>query len=416
MEICIHRGSKQIGGSCVEFRHEGSRILVDLGLPLDAEGENEKDLPSTAGLDGNDPSLLGVLISHPHLDHFGLLSHISPNIPVGMGKAARKILQAASQFLPDKFINPSAGWSFESEKPFKIGPFIITPFLTDHSAYDAYSLIIEAGGKKVFYSGDFRAHGRKADLFLRLLNKSVNNVNAMLLEGSSLGRIGVSEHFKTETQIEDELVYSFRKTEGLALVHCSSQNIDRVVSIFRACKRTGRKLVIDLYTAEILKATGNKNIPQSYWNELALFVPHHQRIFVKENEMFQTLKGHSRNRIFAEKLESAPDKFVVLFRPLHIADLKRHSVVLENASYIYSQWNGYWENGNYAKVADFLQEYGIEKKSIHTSGHASPANLKLLVESIKPEKVVPIHSFAPEKYSELFSNVEMHKDGEWWSA
>lgn len=43
---------------------------------------------------------VGILISHPHLDHFGLLAHISQKIPVGMGVAARRILEAAVPFLP----------------------------------------------------------------------------------------------------------------------------------------------------------------------------------------------------------------------------------------------------------------------------------------------------------------------------
>ena len=37
MQVCIHRGSKQIGGSCVEVESQGQRLLIDLGLPLDAE-------------------------------------------------------------------------------------------------------------------------------------------------------------------------------------------------------------------------------------------------------------------------------------------------------------------------------------------------------------------------------------------
>jgi len=85
MRICIHRGSKQIGGSCVEIEYQGQRLLIDLGLPLDAESNDSRYLPAIQALDGNDPSLLGILISHPHLDHFGLLAHISPNIPIGMG-------------------------------------------------------------------------------------------------------------------------------------------------------------------------------------------------------------------------------------------------------------------------------------------------------------------------------------------
>ncbi|MFO7461389.1 MAG: MBL fold metallo-hydrolase, partial [Desulfatiglandales bacterium] len=100
MGACIHRGSKQIGGSCVEVESGGQRLLIDFGLPLDAEENHGQYVPSIFGLDGSDPSLLGTLISHPHLDHFGLLAHISQKIPVGMCVAARRKLEAAVPFLP----------------------------------------------------------------------------------------------------------------------------------------------------------------------------------------------------------------------------------------------------------------------------------------------------------------------------
>jgi len=38
------------------------------------------------------------------------------------------------------------------------------------------------------------------------------------------------------------------------------------------------------------------------------------------------------------------------------------------------------------------------------------------VAALAPGKVVPIHSFMPERYPELFANVEAHPDGEWWEA
>ena len=47
-------------------------------------------------------------------------------------------------------------------KPFELRPFTITPFLVDHSAFDAYALLVEAGGRRLFYSGDLRGHGRNA--------------------------------------------------------------------------------------------------------------------------------------------------------------------------------------------------------------------------------------------------------------
>jgi len=173
MRVCIHRGSKQIGGSSIEVESCGQRLLVDFGLPLDAEENNRQYLPKIAGLDGSDASLLGVLISHSHLDHFGLLAHISQKIPVGMGTVARRILAAAAPFLPGNWPTPAQGWNYESEQSFDIGPFRVTPFLVDHSAYDAYAFLIESGGKRVFYSGDFRAHDRKAVLFERLVGNQM---------------------------------------------------------------------------------------------------------------------------------------------------------------------------------------------------------------------------------------------------
>jgi ribonuclease J len=415
MRVCIHRGSKQIGGSCVEVENFGQRLLIDLGLPLDAENNSVQYLPDIVGLDGSDPSLLGILISHPHLDHFGLLTHISPKILVGMGSAARRILTAAAPFLPGNWPIPAKGWDFKSGQSFDVGPFQITPFLVDHAAYDAYALLIESGGKRLFYSGDLRIHGRKAVLVENLIENPPKNIDALLLEGSSLGRLKDDQQFPTETDIEAQLVQAFSKTEGLVLIHASAQNIDRVVSIIRACKRTGRKLIIDLYTAAILEATGNPNIPQSNWPDVALFVPQAQRIQIKENAWFDLLKHHAANRIFIENLREVQNKSVLLFRPLHCRDLERGNC-LKGAAYIYSQWEGYWEQDSYKKLKEWLERNAIPKISIHTSGHASPKDLKKIVEAINPAKVVPIHTYFPKRYNEIFSNVEAHDDGEWWNV
>jgi ribonuclease J len=332
-----------------------------------------------------------------------------------MGEDARRILTQAAPFLPGNWPIPTNGLNLESETPIELGPFKIIPYLMDHSGYDAYSLMIEADGKRLFYSGDFRMHGRKAKLTEKLIANPPKNIDVLLLEGSSLGRLKSHESFPSETDIEKKLVDIFKNAIGLTLVHTSSQNIDRIVSIFRACKKGGKTLVIDLYTAVILEATGNDNIPQSDWPQIALYIPQKQRIQIKNIKWFDLLKRHSKNRVFIEELQEISAQYVLLFRPLHIRDLEKAGLQ-KDAVYVYSQWEGYWEQDSFSFLREWLAINNIPKVSIHTSGHASVMDLKRFATALKPAKIVPIHTFMPETYSELFANVQIHADGEYWEV
>ena len=171
MKLRIHRGTKQIGGTCIEIEAQGGRIALDVGLPLDApddEDARESLLPAVPGFRERDDSLLGVLISHPHQDHYGLARYIRPQVPIHIGEHAHDILKAASRYVPNGHAFADLRF-IANRRPVAIGPFRVTPYLVDHSAFDAYALLIEADGKRVFYSGDFRGHGRKAGLFESLV-------------------------------------------------------------------------------------------------------------------------------------------------------------------------------------------------------------------------------------------------------
>jgi len=411
LNIIIHRGAKEIGGSCVEIISAGERILIDLGLPLDAGENDKKYLPNVSGLDGKDKFLLCVIISHPHLDHFGLISHISAQLPVIMGKDARRIITAAAPFMPGNQKPPADGLNLENEIPFTIGPFKITPYLMDHSGYDAYSLMIEADGKRVFYSGDFRTHGRKAKLTNKLIDNPPKDIDVLLMEGTSLARINDDVVFPKESEIEEQFREVFEKTKGISLVHTSAQNIDRIVSIFRACKKSKKTLVLDLYSAAILEATGNENIPQSDWPKIAVYIPQSQRVMILKRKWFDLLERHSKNRIFIENMQEIASDYVMLFRGLHIRDLTKAGLT-KDAVYIYSQWEGYWEREEFRYIREWIKEQDIPKINIHTSGHASPSDLKKYADAINPKRLIPIHTFEPEKYKELFRNVEIYLDGE----
>jgi ribonuclease J len=219
--------------------------------------------------------------------------------------------------------------------------------------------------------------------------------------------------FATESELEEDMVQAFRTTDGLALVSASAQNIDRLVTLFRAAKRSGRRFIIDLYTALILEATGHEGLPQSDWDDVALYVPEYQRRQIKREKRFTLLDRHKRNRIFPEQLAADASHSVLLFRKVHQDDLVTANA-LKGARLFYSLWEGYLKKQAGLELKAWADSHGVPLQQLHTSGHASPSDLKRFVTAVDPKILVPIHSFQPERYGELFSRVEAHQDGEWW--
>ena len=93
MRIRIHRGTQEIGGTCNELEAQGRRLALDVGLPLDAgDQEPTRLLPKVAGFREADDSLLGIVVSHPHQDHYGLARHVRPEVPVYMGRSLDELI------------------------------------------------------------------------------------------------------------------------------------------------------------------------------------------------------------------------------------------------------------------------------------------------------------------------------------
>ena len=49
MRVRIHRGATQIGGTCIEVEARGSRIVLDIGMPLDSPDPEAVDMPAVSG-------------------------------------------------------------------------------------------------------------------------------------------------------------------------------------------------------------------------------------------------------------------------------------------------------------------------------------------------------------------------------
>jgi ribonuclease J len=93
-------------------------------------------------------------------------------------------------------------------------------------------------------------------------------------------------------------------------------------------------------------------------------------------------------------------------------DLDR-AQALTGARVFWSQWDGYLNAGAGAALKADCERRGIPFESIHTSGHASPGDLKRLAAAVAPKRLIPIHTFEREKFPRLFQSVCLVNDGEW---
>lgn len=415
MRARIHGGSEMIGGSCVEvMASSGDRLVLDLGLPLEANAGEGAEPPEIPGLDGSDSRLLGVVVSHSHPDHYGLVDAAGPDVPVFMGAATRRILKEAKYFTPLGLEHPGTQAVLIDRQPIPIGAFLLTPFLVDHSAFDAYALLVEADGRRLFYSGDLRAHGRKPGVFAALVREPPARVNALILEGTTVSRSRTAPAL-SEADVEDNLRKEIRKTRGMTLACYSAQNIDRLVSVYRAAIREGRDLVVDLYGAAIAAASGKDTIPQGSWEQVRVYVPQAQRVRVKETEQYWRVNELGVSRIYAEEIAETPSSWVMSFRSSMAAELDRAGA-LQNARAAWLMWSGYLEGAAGERTKRVFERRNIPLSVIHASGHATVEDLQRVAGAIEPDRIVPIHTTEPERYPQLFDRVEAHRDGEWWDV
>jgi ribonuclease J len=183
------------------------------------------------------------------------------------------------------------------------------------------------------------------------------------------------------------------------------------VSIFRATRRSGKTLVVDLYTAFVLDKLSaiSPRIPQFSWEGIRVLYSYYHAQKLADFDRALLYK-YRRAKIELEEISENSDNKVLLakdsryFRGL-MTKLKGTGKALA----VYSMWHGYLERSD---LREFLDANDIPLTEVHTSGHAYIPELRKLVDALKPRWIIPIHTFYPEKFSDLFANVIQVQDGQ----
>ena len=384
MNIIIHRGTHQIGGSAIEISTESTRIILDFGNELSLD---EKYTPINLDIDGVTkglPDCDGIVISHYHMDHLGQLTSA---LPLYMGELSKEIALIGAEY-QDRclYLRLLGANTFRGGDAFSIGDIRIRPLVIDHSAADSYMFVIEAEGKRVLYTGDFRMHGLRHHILDQLVNTYIGEVDVLITEGTSLSRD--ADKYISEAAVLDD-ISSYIQDGKYVFVMCSSTNIDRIMGIWQNMP-TDKVLICDAYQKRILDTVIN-----NVYYESSLYRRHDSPLVLNKGSYPKYYMDHG---------------FVSLVRGTEnfISQIKEFPK--DDVRIIYSMWTGYIEENLALKT--LLETYPTY--ICHASGHVSKDDLIKFIELVNPDAIIPVHTDNPERLEELVPhrNVYIVNDNE----
>ena len=413
MNIQIHRGLDQIGGCITEISTETSRIFIDFGQNLPGNGEKttpEQDREMVNNIfSANKKEHEAVIYTHAHEDHVGLFDYIPEGVPQYIGEGGKQILIAKYDLIRESHklnLNVSKGLNhqdaverieaiievdnkkikklksfrtWERTKPrkepesFSIGNIRITPFFNCNSIYDSYMFLIEADGKRIWHTGDYREHGYLGKGLFPTLRRYATDIDVLITEGTTLKRgdecIHESEVSRKMASVMDAFKY--------VVVLASSTDIERLASIKEAAKKAHKSLYIcggnmrrtmNLFTKR--EALASKGLFEFHPRYVTFDDP---KIPIIQKNGFVLVAGTSQLGFVKELCE----------------DLNHEEVLC-----IYSSWDGYYKIPEQVEVNPMYKEFRDSFHNvvdIHTSGHASRETIRKVIETVKPKEVICIH-------------------------
>lgn len=402
---------------CIEVSaQDGTRILLDLGMPLVASDGGDfprntpqrptadliqdgilRDIPGLYAEDPTAPSVTAIILTHSHLDHYGLAHHAHPAVPVYGSDGTISILEVGRVFFPDAAL-PGDLRRLPTNEPVRLGGLTLTAIPVDHAAPDSRALLVEADGQRLLYTGDLRAHGRTGFRFEKMLvDERLRGVDWLLIEGTTLGSSSDTHGLSSESDVEEQLVeLEEGRRDSLIAVVASGQNVDRLVSCFRAAKRGGRQLVIDPYQAYVLMklAPLSKSIPQFGWDDVRVnFAPHQVERLKQANLMELVYEMSEQGKVTSDQLASEPGRYLMCTRSGHGVTRVFDKIGSGRVELVWSMWSGYWNRQGCA-MREWAERTDVEARFIHSGGHAWPEDLRRLATAIAAKHMVWVHTDA----------------------
>ena len=377
-------------GGCGEF-----------GMNMTCYSLNNKFIVVDAGILFPEPQALGVnciipdvykwfkkfgklcayVITHGHEDHIGALPHIIKEHPAPI-YATPWSAELIRQKIHDTDFTNFDLKVISTNDSFDCHPFSIKTIPVNHSIPDACALYIEAGGTKVFHTGDFKIESNPDRLekvdFGQLRKIGKKGVDLMLSDSTNAAQKGFSGN---ESDVIKPLEKIFKNAPGRIFITTFASNFYRLKNIVELCHKLKKKVYLQGRGIKKSVEAGIK-LGKLDPND-KLFITHASKSQLQNKNLVIIISG------------SQGEEQSNLTR-LAMGKLRNFSIK-KNDTVIYSSKKIPGNEVPIIHVIDSLKKQGAliettkDNPNIHVSGHAYAGEISKLVKALEPKYFIPVH-------------------------
>ena len=360
-------------------------LMVDLGVSFAGPELPGVDLvmPDIRFLENERPSILGLVVTHAHEDHFGAILDLWPKlkIPVYCTAFTAGLLETKRELDYSSYDVPVT--LFKAGDQFELGPFAIEAIAVAHSIPEPVSLAIKTSLGTVIHTGDWKIDnepslGAPTDE-KRFRELGDEGVLALVCDSTNSMRDGVSP---TEHDVLKSLTEIISNEKGRVAITTFSSNVGRIISIARAAKEAGRQVLL---VGRSIKRSVTVAEELGYLEGIDPFLNEEDYPYIPRDKIVMVLTGsQGEQRAALAKLSR---------------DEMRSLALTAGDTVIYSSRSIPGNERSIIDTQNRLIDMGVKiitdhDALVHVSGHPRRNDLKKMYEWVRPKILVPVHGEA----------------------